>query len=485
MAAAVDRAPAVAGTRLLAALRPDVELEREGEDALVLTHPWGRLRLAGLVPAELAALESLAAAAPVELDGLPRTPRFERLLDRLEPLLQRTVALGGRLLATSSATSFEARLRPAGLTLDSAIGLSPAAFLRRTPACTVESPLALHRIELHDRHAAALVAALDGEVSLGELADVHPWLTPGAVLAIAGLLAAAGLAGADETAPALWDFHDLLFHARSRLGRNDEPFGGVYKHRDVLPPLPAVAPQPELPLLELPRPDWTEVVSRDLTLTEALEERRSVREYADDPIGVAQLGELLYRAARVRGVVDADPAGGLPYDALDRPFPTGGGSGELELYLTVARCDGLEPGAYRYDAAAHGLRLLPTPERDRHALLAAAWRAAAGRVEPQVLVTVTSRFGRLSWKYSGIAYALTLKHVGVLYQTLYLVATAMGLAPCALGSGDADAAARAFGLEWASESSVGEFLLGSRPRFTGEAPGAFADVVAAARRTTQ
>jgi hypothetical protein len=46
---------------------------------------------------------------------------------------------------------------------------------------------------------------------------------------------------------------------------------------------------------------------------------------------------------------------------------------------------------------------------------------------------------------------------------MYLVATAMRLAPCALGSGDADLAARALGLDYLRESSVGDFLLGSRP----------------------
>ncbi len=91
---------------------------------------------------------------------------------------------------------------------------------------------------------------------------------------------------------------------------------------------------------------------------------------------------------------------------------------------------------------------------------------------------VTSRFGRLSWKYSQIAYALTLKHVGVLYQTLYLVATALGLAPCALGSGDTTAAARALRLDWTEESTVGEFLIGSRPPDLPNVATAFADVIA-------
>jgi len=80
----------------------------------------------------------------------------------------------------------------------------------------------------------------------------------------------------------------------------------------------------------------------------------------------------------------------------------------------------------------------------------------------QVLLIVTARFQRLSWKYESIAYATVLKDVGVLYQTMYLVATAMGLAPCAVGGGNADLAARILGLDYLAESSVGEFLLGSR-----------------------
>jgi hypothetical protein len=48
---------------------------------------------------------------------------------------------------------------------------------------------------------------------------------------------------------------------------------------------------------------------------------------------------------------------------------------------------------------------------------------------------------------------------------MYLTATAMGLAPCAIGGGDADLFARAAGTDYCAESSVGEFLLGTpRPQ---------------------
>ena len=80
----------------------------------------------------------------------------------------------------------------------------------------------------------------------------------------------------------------------------------------------------------------------------------------------------------------------------------------------------------------------------------------------QVLIVIGARFPRLMWKYASVAYALILKHVGVLYQTMYLVATAMQLAPCAIGGGNADLFARACGTDYYSEGSVGEFLLGSK-----------------------
>ena len=79
---------------------------------------------------------------------------------------------------------------------------------------------------------------------------------------------------------------------------------------------------------------------------------------------------------------------------------------------------------------------------------------------PPVLITMTARMGRLSWVYDGISYATTLKHVGVLQQTLYLVATMLGLAPCALAMGDSELATAAFGLDWPAEVSVGEFVVG-------------------------
>jgi SagB-type dehydrogenase family enzyme len=95
-------------------------------------------------------------------------------------------------------------------------------------------------------------------------------------------------------------------------------------------------------------------------------------------------------------------------------------------------------------------------------LLDQAWVTADRHSRPQVCLALTARFARLQWKYESMVYATVLKNVGVVYGTMYLVATAMGLAPCAIGGGDSDLFAHAAGLDYFGETTVGEFMLGSR-----------------------
>jgi SagB-type dehydrogenase family enzyme len=497
-------APAPTGSadppRHLLRLRRDVLVGPDGDD-VELTHPWGRQRVHSLGSATVARLARLAeedtAAGTLAAD--PDGVRLLRLLERFPYLVTSILAAGdGAPLATAVPIARSATLpagAPDGASAHRPVVLSRFAYLRRLPdpgadACVVESPLASYRVALRQPAVSAFVAALTSPRVPAEAAAVAGLSAPVGE-ALAGLLSATGFlepaAGEDGAEPELWDFHDLLFHSRSRAGRHDYPSGGVFAHQDhpQLPAVPGAGPREEGPGIDLPVPDWSRVVAGEPGFTEVLEGRRSVRGYGDRPVTVAQLGELLYRAARVRQVIPGDPQSPTAYDIVDRPYPAGGSTGELELYLSVANCDGLEPGVYRYDAAAH--RLKPrrwsgtADEAAFRELLTAAWRATNRTVEPQVLLTVTSRFGRLSWKYSQIAYALTLKHVGVLYQTLYLVATAMGLGPCGLGSGDTDAAARALGLDWTEETSVGEFLIGSLPEGPAPAARSFRDVVARSR----
>jgi SagB-type dehydrogenase family enzyme len=79
---------------------------------------------------------------------------------------------------------------------------------------------------------------------------------------------------------------------------------------------------------------------------------------------------------------------------------------------------------------------------------------------PQILITIAARFGRVSWKYSSIAYALILKDVGALMQTFYVMATDMGLGGCAIGTTNIELFAKMTGLDFHVEGPVGQFALG-------------------------
>jgi SagB-type dehydrogenase family enzyme len=260
----------------------------------------------------------------------------------------------------------------------------------------------------------------------------------------------------------LWDFHDLLFHARSTEGRHANPLGGVYPYAGVVAALPAVRPRWPGKTIDLRKLSaHSQVGSSAATL---LRERHSIRSFDDRrPITLAELARFLDATARVQsrfeGRTDLGEGGPVVTYAV-RPYPSGGGSYELELYLAVDKCEGLARGFYHYDAGAHALVPIGVRAHELDALLTGAQFAMGAPGAPQILITIAARFGRVSWKYSSLAYALILKDVGALMQTFYLMATDMGLGGCAIGIANIDLFAKMTGIEFHIEGPVGQFALG-------------------------
>jgi SagB-type dehydrogenase family enzyme len=259
----------------------------------------------------------------------------------------------------------------------------------------------------------------------------------------------------------LWDFHDLLFHARSSEGRHANPLGGLYPYANAMPPLPAVRPSWPGQKIDLRKVSAVQPVSAAPRL---LGERHSTRNFDDRrPITFTELARFLAATARVQSSfesrIDLGEAG-LAVTYAVRPYPSGGGSYELELYLAVDKCEGLARGFYHYDAGAHALVPIAVRAHALDSLLMAAEFAMAAPAPPQILITIAARFGRVSWKYSSIAYALILKDVGALMQTFYLMATDMGLGGCAIGIANIDLFAKMTGIEFHVEGPVGQFALG-------------------------
>ncbi|MGV8871264.1 MAG: SagB/ThcOx family dehydrogenase [Rhodococcus sp. (in: high G+C Gram-positive bacteria)] len=440
----------------------------------VIGGPLVHIAVRGLRPEVLATLERMTDWIDLDDERLALgdngRSQLDRVLDRVADLLMTRVdGIDRTPLIAVSSTRRGATYTPADLASDDRIRLSRFTLMRiRDSQMVIESPLATHRLTILNPAVSALVTLLSSGPQVSDVIDQCPIASTRVLahLVGTGLVEVAraeepGFRSDIDTTLRQWDFHDLLMHSRSRSGAFDEAFGGTFPYVGQIDPQPALKIPPEGEAIALAVPVWDEIAGRDPSLAAVMEARTSVREYGDAPMHVDQLAEFLYRTARVRATCEPSPH--APYEGSTRPYPCGGAAYELELYLTIARCDGIAPGMYYYDPARHRLILVNSSEADRDTMIRVASVATAHQANPDILVTMTSRFQRLSWKYRAIAYSVTLRHAGVLYQTMYLVATAMGLAPCGLGSGDSELSARVFGLDHLRESSVGDFILGSRP----------------------
>jgi SagB-type dehydrogenase family enzyme len=87
-------------------------------------------------------------------------------------------------------------------------------------------------------------------------------------------------------------------------------------------------------VMRLPAPD----TDSGRTLGETIQRRGSTRTFAHSPLTRDELGAALWAAAR--------------------PIPQDIPSGHVHVYLIVNAVEGIASGAYRYDAAAHGLERL-------------------------------------------------------------------------------------------------------------------------------
>ncbi|MEQ8188120.1 MAG: SagB family peptide dehydrogenase [Candidatus Eremiobacterota bacterium] len=400
-----------------------------------------------------------------EMDGLQGVSLFYYYLERFFRLsvICRTIYYNGKPFATIEPFSYYFIWKDSDELKDEKFILSRFALIRREKnRFIMESPLSFCRIILHNgfdiinflykEHTREDIYKLTGM----EKHTVNGFLS---LLVNNNFLVKPEEEENNETLQQ-WEFHDLLFHSRHRIGRHNYPNGATYPFLNKIDPQPAFK-KPAGTGINLFKPDMEKLMTDDYPFSLIVEERESVRSYGDIPVTVEQLGEFLYRTYRVKEVKDSAD-GGEMYQVTVRPCAGGGACYELEIYPVINKCEGLSSGIYHYDPVNHRLHRLTERNETVEALINRAHVSAVKLCYPEILLIITARFQRVSWKYRGMAYATILKNVGVLYQNMYLIATAMELSPCALGNGDADLFCRAAGLDYLSESPVGEFMLGRK-----------------------
>ncbi len=193
---------------------------------------------------------------------------------------------------------------------------------------------------------------------------------------------------------------------------------------------PAAAQEPAADLIQLPAPRHESATS----VEQAITQRRSLRQFADEPLSLEDVAQLLWAA---QGVTEPrDRPSGWPEEwqwmGGLRTAPSAGALYPLEVYLVAGQVDGLDAALYRYVPLEHALERVGEGDL-RDALAAAALRQPAIGGAPGVIV-VAAVFQRTAVKYGERAARYVHIEVGAVGENIYLQADALGLGTVIIGA---------------------------------------------------
>jgi SagB-type dehydrogenase family enzyme len=157
-----------------------------------------------------------------------------------------------------------------------------------------------------------------------------------------------------------------------------------------------------------------------MSVAEAMEQRRSLRDYDDRPMTAEELAWVVFAATGITS--------GEGY----RTAPSAGALYPLETYVAVNQVEGVDPGIYHVDVRAQALE----PVRSGSVagdLMVAGLGQDFLRKAPVVLL-VTGLFQRTRWKYHERHYRYVCWEGGHVAQNVYLAAEAVGLGACMVGA---------------------------------------------------
>lgn len=185
----------------------------------------------------------------------------------------------------------------------------------------------------------------------------------------------------------------------------------------TIPTVPASAPEPA-PLanhtIKLPEPR----TKGEISLEETLLNRRSIRDFADKPLTLYEVSQLLWSAQGMTG-------GG-------RTAPSAGALYPLEVYLVAGNVDNLAPGVYKYKPGTHELTMFKAKDMRRELAEAALNQEHVS--DGAINIIITAIYERTTGKYGDRGIRYVHMEAGHASQNIYLQATALGLGTVTIGA---------------------------------------------------
>ncbi len=168
--------------------------------------------------------------------------------------------------------------------------------------------------------------------------------------------------------------------------------------------------------IKLPTP----TTESSTSLEQAIENRRSVRNYKDDNVTLQELSQILWAG---QGITSEE---GL------RAAPSAGATYPLEIYITVRKVEGLSSGVYKFVPEEHAV--IKTSDEDVSVKL---WEAALNQEsvkQASFNIIFTAIYERTATRYGDRAERYVHMEVGHAAQNIYLQAESLGLGTVAIGA---------------------------------------------------
>jgi len=169
--------------------------------------------------------------------------------------------------------------------------------------------------------------------------------------------------------------------------------------------------------IELPEPQR----SGEVSVEEALQQRRSIRDYASTPLTLAEIGQLAWSA---QGITDS--ARGL------RAAPSAGATFPVEIYSLISDIDDLADGVYRYRNDDHSLEQVI--EGDLRPRL---FRVSLGQdaiMNAPVVMVITGVLRRIEPRYRERAMRFMYMEAGHVAQNVYLQSVPLEIGTVVIGA---------------------------------------------------
>ena len=176
-------------------------------------------------------------------------------------------------------------------------------------------------------------------------------------------------------------------------------------------------------LIQLPSAE--EIRFPEMDVRSAIDNRVSVRRYAESNLSLEELAYLLWCTQGVKQIT-ARPV-------TMRTVPSAGARHAFETYLLIKRVEGLEPGMYRYAATQHALVKLDASSTIHEKISAACFSQKMVDNSAVTFIWVAI-LERMKWRYGERGYRYLHLDAGHVCQNLYLAGEAIDVGVCAIAA---------------------------------------------------